>query len=203
MPKRWSELNTMTIAFGQGLNVAPLQALMAVSALVNGGHMMAPTFLPRSQAGSRQDRPQGGERADVRIDALPDALQRDPRLGRFRQHSRLLRRRQDRHGGQDHPRPLFAGPGVHDLHGDHARRQAQIPLPGDLRRAAGCALATTASTPPPGTPAAPPARSSAGSSRSKGCSRRRTRRQIHSPSSPAWAMEPTPTRSARSERERG
>ena len=31
VPKRWSELNTMTIAFGQGLNVAPLQALMAVS----------------------------------------------------------------------------------------------------------------------------------------------------------------------------
>ncbi len=49
VPKRWTELNTMTIAFGQGLNVAPLQALMAVSALVNGGHMMAPTFLPRSQ----------------------------------------------------------------------------------------------------------------------------------------------------------
>ena len=49
VPKRWTELNTMTIAFGQGLNVAPLQALMAVSALVNGGHMMPPTFLPRTQ----------------------------------------------------------------------------------------------------------------------------------------------------------
>ena len=49
VPKHWGELNTMTIAFGQGLNVAPLQALMAVSALVNGGHMMAPTFLPRTQ----------------------------------------------------------------------------------------------------------------------------------------------------------
>jgi cell division protein FtsI (penicillin-binding protein 3) len=50
VPKHWSELNTMTIAFGQGLNVAPLQALMAVSALVNGGHIMPPTFLPRTQA---------------------------------------------------------------------------------------------------------------------------------------------------------
>jgi len=46
-PKRWTELNTMTIAFGQGINVAPLQAMMAVAALANGGHMMAPTFLPR------------------------------------------------------------------------------------------------------------------------------------------------------------
>ncbi len=49
------------------------------------------------------------------------------------------------------------GQGVHDLHGDHAGRQAEISLPGDLRRAAGCP-ATTASTPPPRTPAAPPAR---------------------------------------------
>ena len=48
-PKHWSELNTMTIAFGQGLNVAPLQALMAVGALVNGGHLMKPTFLMRDE----------------------------------------------------------------------------------------------------------------------------------------------------------
>jgi cell division protein FtsI (penicillin-binding protein 3) len=47
VPKRWGELNTMTIAFGQGLNVAPLQAMMAVAALVNGGNLMIPTFLPR------------------------------------------------------------------------------------------------------------------------------------------------------------
>ncbi|HTR15257.1 MAG TPA: penicillin-binding protein 2 [Roseiarcus sp.] len=49
VPKRWGELNTMTIAFGQGLNVAPIQAVMAVCALVNGGHMMTPTFLPRTE----------------------------------------------------------------------------------------------------------------------------------------------------------
>jgi cell division protein FtsI (penicillin-binding protein 3) len=50
IPKRWGELNTMTIAFGQGLNVAPLQALMGVAALVNGGHLMKPTFLLRDAA---------------------------------------------------------------------------------------------------------------------------------------------------------
>ena len=49
VPKRWGELNTMTIAFGQGLNVAPIQAVMAVCALVNGGKIMPPTFLPRTQ----------------------------------------------------------------------------------------------------------------------------------------------------------
>ncbi len=55
VPKRWSELNTITIAFGQGLNVAPLQALMAVGALVNGGVMIKPTFLKRTEADAKTD----------------------------------------------------------------------------------------------------------------------------------------------------
>ncbi len=50
VPKHWGELSTMTIAFGQGLNVAPLQAVMGVAALVNGGHLMKPTFLVRDEA---------------------------------------------------------------------------------------------------------------------------------------------------------
>jgi cell division protein FtsI (penicillin-binding protein 3) len=50
VPRHWGELNTMTIAFGQGLNVAPLQAVMGVASLVNGGHLMKPTFLVRDEA---------------------------------------------------------------------------------------------------------------------------------------------------------
>jgi cell division protein FtsI (penicillin-binding protein 3) len=50
VPKRWGELNTITIAFGHGLSVAPLQATMAVGALMNGGTMIPPTFLKRSEA---------------------------------------------------------------------------------------------------------------------------------------------------------
>jgi len=53
VPKRWGELNTVTIAFGHGLSVAPLQAAMAVNALVNGGYLIPPTFLRRSQAEAR------------------------------------------------------------------------------------------------------------------------------------------------------
>ncbi|MBV9588636.1 MAG: penicillin-binding protein 2 [Hyphomicrobiales bacterium] len=49
-PKHWGELNTVTIAFGQGIAVAPLQAAMAVCALVNGGHLETPTFLRRNEA---------------------------------------------------------------------------------------------------------------------------------------------------------
>ena len=49
VPKHWGELNTATIAFGHGLAVAPLQAVAAIGALVNGGHLIPPTFLRRNQ----------------------------------------------------------------------------------------------------------------------------------------------------------
>src|SRR5882672_4264407 len=49
VPKHWGELNTITIAFGHGLSVAPLQAVMGINALVNGGYLIPPTFLKRSQ----------------------------------------------------------------------------------------------------------------------------------------------------------
>jgi cell division protein FtsI (penicillin-binding protein 3) len=48
VPRNWGELNTMTIAFGHGLAVAPLQAMMAVGALMNGGYLITPTFLKRT-----------------------------------------------------------------------------------------------------------------------------------------------------------
>ncbi len=48
VPKNWGELNTVTIAFGHGIAVAPLQAVMGISALVNGGYLIPPTFLKRT-----------------------------------------------------------------------------------------------------------------------------------------------------------
>ncbi|MCX7900431.1 MAG: penicillin-binding transpeptidase domain-containing protein, partial [Methylocystis sp.] len=54
LPRRWSELNTMTIAFGHGLAVAPLQAMMAVGALMNGGYLIPPTFIKRSEEEARE-----------------------------------------------------------------------------------------------------------------------------------------------------
>ncbi|MCL2385035.1 MAG: penicillin-binding protein 2 [Alphaproteobacteria bacterium] len=58
VPKNWGELNTMTIAFGQGINVAPLQAMMAVGALMNGGYLVKPTFLKaQGEEGAKLDSP--------------------------------------------------------------------------------------------------------------------------------------------------
>ena len=45
LPADWQMLNTATIAFGHGLAVTPLQASMAVAALVNGGTLIRPTFI--------------------------------------------------------------------------------------------------------------------------------------------------------------
>src|SRR5262249_13547372 len=49
VPRRWGELNTVTIAFGHGLSVAPLQAVMAINALMKGGYLIRPTFLKRTE----------------------------------------------------------------------------------------------------------------------------------------------------------
>ena len=57
VPKTWGELNTMTIAFGHGLAVAPLQSMMAVSALVNGGIMVTPSFIKRSEDEAKKNAP--------------------------------------------------------------------------------------------------------------------------------------------------
>src|SRR5580692_4666044 len=66
VPKHWGELNTMTIAFGHGLSVAPLQAVMGVAALMNGGILIPPTFLKRTEAeaqalGTRVVKPETSE----------------------------------------------------------------------------------------------------------------------------------------------
>ena len=53
VPRHWGELNTITIAFGHGLSVAPLQALMGVGALMNGGFLIPPTFLKRTEEEAR------------------------------------------------------------------------------------------------------------------------------------------------------
>ena len=53
VPKHWGELNTVTIAFGHGLSVAPLQAVMGIAATLNGGLLIPPTFLKRSESDAK------------------------------------------------------------------------------------------------------------------------------------------------------
>ena len=48
-PKEWKPINSITIAFGHGVSTTPLQTAVAAAALMNGGMLIEPTFLPRTR----------------------------------------------------------------------------------------------------------------------------------------------------------
>ncbi len=48
LPARWGPVETMTISYGHGFAVSPLQFAATASALLNGGHRVQPTFLKRA-----------------------------------------------------------------------------------------------------------------------------------------------------------
>lgn len=47
-PRTWKKINSVTISFGHGVATTPLQTAVAAAALINGGNLINPTFLPRS-----------------------------------------------------------------------------------------------------------------------------------------------------------
>ena len=54
LPKHWGRIETITVGYGHGLAVAPVQFAAAVATLVNGGLKVMPTLLARSgDAGER------------------------------------------------------------------------------------------------------------------------------------------------------
>src|SRR3546814_14934041 len=53
VPSPWREINTMTISYGHGLAVSPLQMTAAVAAIVNGGSEVRPTLLRQDRASLR------------------------------------------------------------------------------------------------------------------------------------------------------
>ena len=56
-PHPWTRVNTMTIAFGHGMSVSPIQLVTGVSAIINGGILHKPTLIKQTpdmvQAGTR------------------------------------------------------------------------------------------------------------------------------------------------------
>jgi cell division protein FtsI (penicillin-binding protein 3) len=47
-PRVWKQVNSLTIAFGHGVSTTPLQTAVGCAALMNGGFLIEPTFLPRT-----------------------------------------------------------------------------------------------------------------------------------------------------------
>jgi cell division protein FtsI (penicillin-binding protein 3) len=56
VPARWGKIETITVGYGHGLAVAPLQFAAAVAALVNGGTKVTPTLLAKVEPGSHGER---------------------------------------------------------------------------------------------------------------------------------------------------
>lgn len=48
-PKVWKKITSMTVAFGHGVSTTPMQTAVAAAALMNGGKLFNPTFLPRTR----------------------------------------------------------------------------------------------------------------------------------------------------------
>jgi cell division protein FtsI (penicillin-binding protein 3) len=48
-PRVWKAINQSTISFGHGVATTPLQTAVAGAALINGGKLIEPTFLPRTK----------------------------------------------------------------------------------------------------------------------------------------------------------
>ncbi|MEO9820892.1 MAG: penicillin-binding protein 2 [Paracoccaceae bacterium] len=55
LPKRWSELSTMTVSYGHGISTSPMHLATAYAAIANGGRMVTPTII-------KQNGPRLGER---------------------------------------------------------------------------------------------------------------------------------------------
>ncbi len=126
MPRNGANSNTVTIAFGHGLAVAPLQAVMGISALVNGGSLIPPTFLKRSEAEACQLAKQVIKPETSDQDALPDAAQ-------CREGQRLEGEREGLLVGgktgtseKGDQRPLCEEQAVEQLHGGAAGRQSAL-----------------------------------------------------------------------------
>ncbi len=56
LPQSWGRAETVTISYGHGLAVAPLQFAAAAAAVVNGGEKLTPTLLLRPDAPARPER---------------------------------------------------------------------------------------------------------------------------------------------------
>jgi cell division protein FtsI (penicillin-binding protein 3) len=105
-PSQWKRIHQITISFGHGVATTPLQTAMSAAAMLNGGLLIQPTFLPRTegQAEASATRVIKEKTSD---DALPVPAECREGVGAARRGAGLFRRRQDRNGGEGRQRPLL------------------------------------------------------------------------------------------------
>ena len=74
--RRGRDLTTMTVAFGHGIAVTPLQVAVGDAALVNGGMLIPPTFVPRTREEADKLAARWSSRETSDTDPLPVPPQR-------------------------------------------------------------------------------------------------------------------------------
>jgi cell division protein FtsI (penicillin-binding protein 3) len=67
VPNPWNEINTMTIAFGHGLAITPLQLVSGVAKIVNGGRLTPATMLAHNDEAGKAGQNSPGDKAEDRI----------------------------------------------------------------------------------------------------------------------------------------
>ncbi len=70
IPGRWREINAMTISFGHGLSISPMQLVVGVGAMVNGGIYYVPTFIKKPSGSTSKGRRVISARTSERVRRL-------------------------------------------------------------------------------------------------------------------------------------
>ena len=65
IPSNWSEISTMTVAYGHGLAATPLHLAAAYATMTNGGLRVEPTLLKNAELPTEEDRVISEETSDI------------------------------------------------------------------------------------------------------------------------------------------
>ena len=100
IPSPWGRLNTITIAYGHGLSVTPLQLATATASSGQRRVRREPDLPAAHACGGAQAEPKRAQASHQPFHAPAHAPQRAEGHRQARRGGRLSRRRQDRHGGE-------------------------------------------------------------------------------------------------------
>ena len=132
IPRRWSDIVTITTSYGHGMSASPMHLAAAYATIANGGRAVRPTLLKIRPPAGRGAHHVGRYRGQGGVDA---ARRRDRGHGQPRRCRRLFGGGQDRHGRQaEGDGRLLQGQGRQYLRQHVPVDRAQIRADRDARR---------------------------------------------------------------------
>ncbi|HEY8194111.1 MAG TPA: penicillin-binding protein 2 [Hyphomicrobium sp.] len=159
VPPAWNRASTITVSYGHGIAVAPLQFAAAAATILNGGKPVHPTFLRRFDAGAAEGKPLVTELTSRRMAQLmrlnvtsPDGTGKEADVPGYRVGGKTGTADVASHGGyssksvissflgafpMDDPQyltfiVLFEPKGTAETHGQHTAGYTAAPVTGRL-----------------------------------------------------------------------